>query len=187
MVRPRTWKKEHAEFDSSAPTSGRLSTVHSASVGGLPIDSPVNFRVIGDREGTRHESPEFLFRTASGAKGGEPGLPSWWAEHYFGAPVEDLDADADGDGWGVWAEYVAETSPVDPGSRPVFSVVLSGEKLHLLLIDPPRATLRPGERLRAGRRMATAGRRNRDDGRRPGGVQCELFSRGREDIFPDCD
>lgn len=133
MVRPRTWKKEHAEFDSSAPTSGRLSTVHSASVGGLPIDSPVNFRVIGDREGTRHESPEFLFRTASGAKGGEPGLPSWWAEHYFGAPVEDLDADADGDGWGVWAEYVAETSPVDPGSRPVFSVVLSGEKLISLI------------------------------------------------------
>jgi len=51
-------------------------------------------------------------------------VPGWWANYYFGpGAVVNSSADADGDGYSNYAEYVFGTNPGDPASYLNFSVV----------------------------------------------------------------
>jgi hypothetical protein len=52
-------------------------------------------------------------------------IPGWWANFYFGSNVV-ASADADGDGYSNYAEYVFGTDPTDPNSHLVFTVTPSG-------------------------------------------------------------
>lgn len=49
-------------------------------------------------------------------------LPSWWANFFFGGPVS-ASADADGDGYSNYSEYVFGTDPTDATSHLSFSMV----------------------------------------------------------------
>jgi hypothetical protein len=52
---------------------------------------------------------------------GNGNVPSWWADFYFGGNVNGA-ADADGDGYSNFAEYVLGTDPTDASSHLNFTV-----------------------------------------------------------------
>ena len=60
------------------------------------------------------------------------GLPDWWEQRYFGSATGGAAAiDVDGDGFTNLQEFLARTSPTDPGDFPrnqIFSAVLPGSR-----------------------------------------------------------
>jgi hypothetical protein len=52
-------------------------------------------------------------------------VPAWWANFYFGANVDPA-ADADGDGYSAYAEYLLGTAPNDPASHFNFRIDRAG-------------------------------------------------------------
>jgi uncharacterized repeat protein (TIGR01451 family) len=67
------------------------------------------------------------------------GVPAWWANFYFGTNVNGSvsgAADADGDGYSNYAEYVFGTDPTDATSHLNFTVALSASNVLSVTFSP---------------------------------------------------
>jgi hypothetical protein len=66
-------------------------------------------------------------------------VPAWWANFYFGANVNGYvngSADADGDGYSNYAEYVFGTDPTDAASHLNFSVTPVSSNVFSVTFSP---------------------------------------------------
>lgn len=64
-------------------------------------------------------------------------VPAWWADYYFGTNVTvSGSADADGDGYSNYAEYVLGTDPTNPNSRLNFAVTLCTNGAVMVVFSP---------------------------------------------------
>ena len=69
-------------------------------------------------------------------------VPAWWANAYFGTNVNgsvDGSADADGDGYSNYAEYVFGTNPADAASRLSFTVTPVSSQMVSVTFSPYQA------------------------------------------------
>jgi len=62
-------------------------------------------------------------------------VPLWWAQHYFGGPVNGSD-DPDGDDYSNWAEYLLGTVPTQQASRLRFWIEPADEDTTQLTFSP---------------------------------------------------
>jgi len=69
---------------------------------------------------------------------GHGGVPAWWANFYFGTTNGDVSgsADADGDGYSNFAEYVLGTDPTDATSYLNFAMTLSSNDVLTVNFSP---------------------------------------------------
>src|ERR1051325_261255 len=81
-----------------------------------PLNTNVWLRARAVDAGTLGDwSPGVLYAVNTLA-GSHNGVPDWWSLKYFGQTAIDPNADADGDGFNNYAEYVAGTDPLNSNS-----------------------------------------------------------------------
>ncbi|MFZ4394853.1 MAG: C25 family cysteine peptidase [Kiritimatiellia bacterium] len=64
-------------------------------------------------------------------------VPDWWELYYYGTTEYGAAVDTDGDGAGLYAEYLAQTDPTDPESHPLPPVITVTPLPTVLAVPPP--------------------------------------------------